>query len=138
MSQQMSVRGEFPRLAHRELTEKTLVTTLGEAAEPPLHGTIFYHDNFGKPAEDLYVPSDGSIWGWKNIGEFWNDQISSIVVHSGFWAFYQDFNFNQIQGGTTGGFAVLLVSGGYPWVENVGILNDKITSIKASKFRFRV
>jgi Beta/Gamma crystallin len=56
------------------------------------------------------------------VGNYWNDKISSIKVESGTWRFYQDANY--------GGSYWDLGPGDYPWVEDVGIPNDVISSFK--------
>ena len=56
------------------------------------------------------------------VGDHWNDRISSIKVKSGYWRFYQDINY--------GGNYWDLGPGDYPWVEDVGIPNDIISSYK--------
>jgi len=59
------------------------------------------------------------------VGSHWNDEISSIVVVSGYWQFYSDVNY----GGT---HSKVLGPGTYPWGEasNVNIKNDAISSFK--------
>ena len=55
------------------------------------------------------------------VGDEWNDQISSIVVVSGTWQFFENANFG-------GGY--------YSFVENsdVNIANDSISSFKIVSF----
>ncbi|WP_158044677.1 beta/gamma crystallin-related protein [Skermanella pratensis] len=52
-----------------------------------------------------------------------NDQISSFVVTSGVWTFYQDINYQTPVGKTYG-------PGTYPNVGQVGLPNDQISSLK--------
>ena len=59
------------------------------------------------------------------IGDDWNDNISSIVVFSGTWRFYNNVGFDE-----SGGYIDLGV-GAYSRVEDYGIANDSITSFKA-------
>lgn len=55
--------------------------------------TVYEHENWNT--------NDGDEGGWSYrtslrvsyIGDDWNDQISSIIVHSGTWRFYEDVNF---------------------------------------------
>ena len=53
----------------------------------------------------------------------WNDRASSFVIVSGNWQFFSDTNFGNPYGGTLG-------PGSYPWVEDVGIANDTLSSVK--------
>jgi hypothetical protein len=52
---------------------------------------------------------------------FFNDRVSSIVVLEGHWHFYRHVNF--------GDFLGHLDPGTYPWVEDVGIPNDQMSSV---------
>jgi len=52
----------------------------------------------------------------------WGDRISSIQVLSGTWQFCQHVNY--------GGWSVNLGPGNYPWVEDFGIPNDNISSLR--------
>lgn len=52
-----------------------------------------------------------------------NDKISSIVIVSGIWQFYRNINLNQELGPP-------LKPGYYPFVENIGIQNDHISSFE--------
>jgi hypothetical protein len=53
----------------------------------------------------------------------WNDRISSFVIVSGTWQCFRDINFQVPQGG-------LLGPGVYPFVANLGIDNDSISSVR--------
>lgn len=53
-----------------------------------------------------------------------NDLASSIVIREGHWQFFTDANFQ----GQTGPSS--LGPGTYSWVEDVGIPNDAISSVK--------
>lgn len=68
----------------------------------------------------------GASWrtnlNYSYVGGYWNDRISSIIVVSGIWEFYEHKDY--------GGWAVRLGPGYYHWVEEVGIPNDKISSFK--------
>lgn len=53
-----------------------------------------------------------------------NDLASSFVIREGYWQFYTDANFQGQTGlGTLG-------PGTYHWVEDVGIRNDAISSVR--------
>jgi uncharacterized protein YkwD len=58
--------------------------------------------------------------GYSYIGDFWNDQISSIKVYSGSWEFFEHANFQ--------GRSFRLTPGEYAWVTNEW--NDLISSFK--------
>lgn len=53
----------------------------------------------------------------------WNDKISSLVVKSGRWQFYRHANYIEPLGPVLG-------PGIYNWVEQVGINNDHVSSLK--------
>jgi hypothetical protein len=63
------------------------------------------------------------------VGDDWNDQISSIVVVSGTWQFFEHANYG-------GAASNLLGPGYYSFVENsdVNIANDSISSFKIVSF----
>ncbi|MBT0027690.1 beta/gamma crystallin family protein [Vibrio alginolyticus] len=63
---------------------------------------------------------------WKYVGTYWNDKISSIVIVSGLWDFYEHINY--------GGRKWTLGPGYYRWVADKGIPNDTISSFKPSKW----
>jgi hypothetical protein len=52
-----------------------------------------------------------------------NDAISSFVIISGTWQFFRDSNFS-------GPASNVIGPGRYNWVENIGIPNDTISSIR--------
>ncbi|MEH2413720.1 beta/gamma crystallin-related protein [Nostoc sp.] len=56
------------------------------------------------------------------VGYDWNDETSSIIITGGTWRFYTDANYT--------GSSKDLGPGYYSWVENFGIANDTISSIK--------
>lgn len=58
-------------------------------------------------------------------GFTWNDIVSSFVIVSGQWQFFKDTNFGFQQGNPAG-----LGPGLYPWVEQVGIDNDSLSSVR--------
>lgn len=52
-----------------------------------------------------------------------NDTISSFKILDGRWEFYKDVNFQNSYG-------VVLGPGDYSWVENFGIPNDDMSSLR--------
>ncbi|MBN3941543.1 MAG: beta/gamma crystallin-related protein [Nostoc sp.] len=56
------------------------------------------------------------------VGSDANDETSSIIITGGTWRFYADANYK--------GSYKDLGPGYYPWVENFGIPNDTISSLK--------
>ncbi|MEH2255765.1 beta/gamma crystallin-related protein [Nostoc sp.] len=56
------------------------------------------------------------------VGSDFNDETSSIIITGGTWRFYADANYR--------GSYKDLGPGSYPWVENFGITNDTISSLK--------
>ena len=54
---------------------------------------------------------------------FFNDKVSSFVITSGSWQFFIDINF-------TGPASNVFGVGRFNWVENFGIPNDSISSIR--------
>ena len=63
-------------------------------------------------------------WGYEYVGDDWNDSISSVVVLSGTWQFFEN--------GGYGGASTTVGPGWYPWVEDpqFNMQNDSISSIK--------
>lgn len=68
----------------------------------------------------------GAQWissnGWTYVGDWWNDRISSIIVVSGRWRFYEASNY--------GGASWELGPGYYPNLAAVNIPNDIISSFR--------
>lgn len=62
-------------------------------------------------------------WGWSYVGDAWNDKISSVVILSGTWQFFEHAGFR--------GAFVTRGPGWYPWVESpqFNMQNDTISSI---------
>ena len=60
------------------------------------------------------------------VGDDWNDQISSIIVISGTWAFFEHKEFNR----DTPGTHIELTPGYYSFVEFLGMANDSISSFR--------
>lgn len=83
------------------------------------------------PAVTVYWDSKlrGESWtaysGYLYVGDHWNDEISSIVVHSGNWQFYQHSRYRGVS-------SKILGPGVYRWVEDpsVNMPNDSISSFK--------
>jgi hypothetical protein len=88
------------------------------------------------PAIEIFIDSDFSFgegrtislppsWGYSYVGDAYNDSISSVIVFSGTWAFFENGGF--------GGKSVFVGPGWYPFVEDSqfggGIGNDTISSI---------
>ena len=63
---------------------------------------------------------------WPNVGSFWNDKISSIIVVSGTWEFFEDVNYQ--------GRSWTLTPGYYKWVVDFGIPNDIISSYRVNSW----
>jgi Beta/Gamma crystallin len=53
----------------------------------------------------------------------WNDIVSSFIIESGRWQVFRDINFRVNQGGILG-------PGHYSFVEDFGIDNDSISSVR--------
>ena len=85
----------------------------GVAALPQVQ--IYEHKNFG--GHNVITSLN-----WIYVGDWWNDKISAIVVVRGRWRFYQHSQFRGNYWDLNPGF--------YPWVENVSIPNDVISSFK--------
>lgn len=83
---------------------------------------VYYHSNYGEPSWRTNI-------GYRYVGDYWNDKISSIVVVSGRWIFYEHADFWGEHWSP-----VELGPGYYPWVESVGIPNDSISSFKPVSF----
>lgn len=78
---------------------------------------VFYsHVNFTGKESEVYTHDS------HNIGEFWNDQISSIKIMGGRWLFFEHENYQ--------GNSWELKMGEYPNVVDVGIPNDRISSFR--------
>jgi Beta/Gamma crystallin len=54
---------------------------------------------------------------------FFNDKVSSFIVFSGQWEFFRDYDFQNPYG-------VVLSKDIYSFVENVGIKNDDMSSLR--------
>jgi hypothetical protein len=92
----------------------------GFAASVHLPEVVFYeHIDFGGVEVRTNL-------NWYFVGSFWNDKISSIIVVSGTWRFYEHWHYE--------GRFWDLRPGYYRWVEAVGIPNDIISSFQAISF----
>ncbi len=81
---------------------------------------LFEHVNFHGAHKHLFgsepnlaAPDDSYL----------NDKISSFVIVAGTWQFFRDINY-------TGPASNVFGPGRYVWVENVGIPNDSISSVR--------
>jgi Beta/Gamma crystallin len=76
---------------------------------------------FDDPAVVVSLPPG---WGWSYVGDDWNDSISSVIVLSGTWQFFE-------HGGFAGASATV-GPGWYTFVENspFNMQNDSISSIQ--------
>ena len=82
-------------------------------AHPGCSATVYWDANFGGESRTLH--HDVAF-----VGQHWNDQISSIVVHSGRWVFYWDAGFS--------GETLTATPGAYAFVGNHW--NDQISSAR--------
>jgi hypothetical protein len=83
--------------------------------------TVYRHKKFVQTSpRDAWTVVNDNV---KYVGPDWNDQISSIKVHAGHWQFYYDRDFHDPAG-------PVLVPGEYPWVEDLQIGNDRISSFQ--------
>lgn len=76
-------------------------------------------------ADSNFRGSSGSFTqDLSNVGNFWNDKITSVKVISGTWQVFGDTNFN--------GRSITLSPGEYPnlAISPGGIDNDSISSVK--------
>jgi hypothetical protein len=80
---------------------------------------IFTDINFSGDA------SGGIDYDVPNMGEFWNDKISSIKVYNGEWTFCSDVDYGDV--------CLVLSPGEYPDVTQLDSrFNDVISSARAS------
>lgn len=80
---------------------------------------IFQHIDFGGFSARTNL-------NWYFVGDWWNDKISSIVVVSGTWRFYEHWHYE--------GRYWDLSEGYYRWVVDAGIPNDIISSFRVIRF----
>jgi hypothetical protein len=76
---------------------------------------------FGDQTWEFSLPSG---WGYSYVGDSWNDSISSVMVLSGTWQFFEHAGFK--------GASTTVGPGWYTWVENpqFNMQNDTISSIR--------
>ena len=84
-------------------------------AEIWLYEGINYSGNY-----EVLTSSDSDLF--ELIGNDVNDEISSFIVYSGEWTFYDDPGYTGVADGPFG-------PGHYPWVEDWGIVNDSVSSV---------
>jgi hypothetical protein len=84
------------------------------------HVILFQHANFDGSHKHIFraEPNLGAL-----IFPGMNDQVSSFVILEGNWQFFIDKNYVGQVGG-------LLGPGVYPWVGDIFIPNDKISSLR--------
>lgn len=84
------------------------------------HAIIFKHINLRGHHRHIF-------WNDRNLNHVedrtLNDQTSSFVVVSGVWKFYRHSNYRSAYAGSFG-------PGRYRWVEDVGIQNDQVSSLR--------
>src|SRR5713226_7795137 len=84
------------------------------------HVILFEHIDF-RGAHKHVFRAEGNL----NAADdsFFNDKVSSIAVLSGNWKFCKNANFG-------GPYPPVLGPGLYPWVGNVGVQNDDMSSLE--------
>lgn len=91
-------------------------TMASEASTLSLPEIVIYeHSNFSGASVRTNL-------GWYEVGDWWNDKISSIVVVSGVWRFYEHWHFEGRYWDIGPGY--------YYRVEEGGIPNDVISSFR--------
>lgn len=83
---------------------------------------VFKDANFNIDNSNQFI-SLAPGWGYSYVGDGWNDTISSVVILSGTWQFFENAGFN-------GAFATV-GPGWYKFVEDpqFNMQNDTISSI---------
>jgi hypothetical protein len=118
--------GLYPSVEAVKLTNDN-IRSLMPVTEPPsmpgepLNGEVILFENASFRGGHQHV-----FQGVKDLGSMgFSQKASSIVVKSGNWAFYNDTEFD-------GSYPQQPVFGPgiYPWVEDVGINNDSISSLQ--------
>ncbi len=97
-----------------------VATVAGEALHT--HALLFEHINFRGAHKHVFAeePNLAAPDDW-----FFNDRASSIAILSGTWEFFRHINFAAPYPQTLG-------QGLHPWVVNVGIQNDAVSSLRHS------
>jgi hypothetical protein len=83
------------------------------------HILLFEHSGFRGAHRHVFIAESNLN---ANNDNFFNDKVSSLVVLSGKWLFFRDSDFKHP-------YAPVLIEGTYPFVGNVGITNDDISSL---------
>lgn len=112
---------EKVKIANDDLSSLRSVPNNPTMVGDPLdgHAVLFEHANFHGDHRHIFAAET-------NLGDNgFNDTTSSIVIESGSWAFYRDSQFD-------GNYPPVLGPGIYPWVEDVGIKNDDMSSLRPS------
>lgn len=102
-------------VAVTRLADQRIAGVSSSAASPVLPDITVYED------KDYGGASWRTSFAYSYVGDDWNDKISSFIIHSGYFQFYTDENFQNPEGGLIG-------PGYYPWVADLGIVNDTISS----------
>ncbi len=121
--------GLFPFVANVGISNddmSSLQTAPGPASIPGPNGfpegnvLLFEHINFHGQHKHVFWPEPNL-----NAGDdsFFNDRVSSLVVQRAVWAFYKNSGFDTQYPRTLG-------PGIYPWVEDYGIKNDDMSSLR--------
>ncbi len=84
------------------------------------HLVLFEHRNFRGAEKHLFRSEDNLNAPDDN---FFNDRTSSFVIIDGTWQFFRDWHFENPASNPFG-------PGLYDWVENHGIPNDSISSVR--------
>lgn len=80
------------------------------------HAVLFEHDNFHGQHQHVFGPVN-------DVGAAFNDETSSVAIFQGNWQFCKDADFQQP-------YNSILGPALYPSVEDVGIKNDDLTSLR--------
>lgn len=84
------------------------------------HIILFEHSNFHGAHKHVFADEPNLDAGDDN---FFNDRTSSFVILEGVWQFFRDRDFGNPASNPLG-------PGLYSWVENVGIPNDSVSSLR--------
>src|SRR5262249_19015038 len=104
------------------------MSSLQPTDEPPTrepriiatHTVLFEHAQFHGAHKHVFA-AEGNLNARED--NFFNDRVSSIYVAQGIWEFFRDANFSNA-------YRPALGPGAYPWVANVGIANDDLSSLR--------
>ena len=84
------------------------------------HAMLFEHANFRGAHKHLFASEPNLN---SDEDDDFNDEVSSIVVLMDIWRAYRDANY-------VGEYDVVLLGGLYPWVEEVGIKDNDLSSMR--------